>query len=167
MFPEISPLLVAAHRGHLEVVHQLLSSKRTDVNCPDERGRTALLVSCAEDQNDCVRALLNCNGIDLNAKDKQNFDWTCLMWAVYRKNREIINMLLRHDRALELEYFHRDLYDTNALDMARTANLNAKSIRKIREKYFGRLFPLLVSSPLIRGLRVPMVAIAILMVYTY
>ena len=158
---------MAAHRGHFEVVQELITSARTDVNRNDERGRTALMVSCAEDRRECVKVLLQCKGIDLNAKDKQNFDWNCLMWSVYRKNEKIIKMLLRHDRTCDLDYFHMDLYDTNALDMARTANLKAKSIKRVRGKFYSLLFPVLVHSELIVDLRVPMVVLGILMVYTY
>ena len=129
--------MVAAHRGHLEVVQQLLQCSRTDINSIDDRGRSALMVSCAEDRRQCVRELLKCQDIDLNAKDKQNFDWNCLMWSVYRKNEKIIQLLLRRDRQCDLEYFHCDLYDTNALDMARNANLSTKTIKRVKRKFYS------------------------------
>merc|ERR1719244_2593359 len=125
------------------------------------------MVSCAEGRRECVRLLLECRGINLNAKDKQNFDWNCLMWSIYRKNEKILKMLIRHDARSRLNYFHFDLYDTNALDMARNAHLSAKSIRRLKGKFYDSLFPVLVHSEVIVNLRVPMVVLGVLMVYTY
>jgi len=163
----ISPLLISAHRGYLDVVEELINCSLTDINLEDERGRTPLMVSCAEDRKDIVKILLKCNNINLNAVDIQNFNWNCLMWCVYRKNETILNLLLSYDQKYCFNYFHEDLYGKNSLEMCVEKKLSKKSQQKLRKKYHSILFPKLIESELVVTLKIPVVVIGVLLVFTY
>merc|ERR1712228_220836 len=163
---QICPLLIASHRGHIEVVKELLKSKRTDINKKDSRGRTALMVSCAEDRKDVVKELLKFKHIDMNAKDIQNYNWNCLMWCIYRKNEEIMSMILSRDKTNKLEYFHASMFEKNSLDMCVEKNISKHLQKKLRAKFHGVLFPKLIRSPLIRSLHVPIAVCGAILVFT-
>mmetsp|Transcript_37478 Transcript_37478/g.33124 ORF Transcript_37478/g.33124 Transcript_37478/m.33124 type:complete len:368 (+) Transcript_37478:215-1318(+) len=164
---EISPLLLASHRGYLDVVQVLLDKKETDPNLEDERGRTALMVACAEDRKSIVKRILKVENLELNSQDKQNFNWNCLMWCVYRKNESTLNILLDYDTKLRFNYFHEDLYGKNSIEQCVEKKLNKKVTAKLRAKYHAILFPELVQSELIVSLGVPLVVMSVLLVFTY
>eukprot|EP01083_Nonionella_stella_P316258 1145815_1 len=164
---DISPLFIASHRGHSDVVKTLIHHEATDINLEDERGRTALMVACAEDRNRIVSLLLKCDNINLNATDLQNFNWNCLMWAIYRKNETILNLLLAHDKKYQIDYLHKNLYGKNSLEMSTEKRLNKKVIQRLRAKYHQLLFPKLIESELIVTLKIPAVVVGILLVFTY
>eukprot|EP01084_Bolivina_argentea_P024546 45739_1 len=164
---EISPLIIASHRGHINVVQQLLKNELTNINLKDERGRTALLVSCAEDRKNVVKALLKCKSINLNATDLQSFNWNCLMWSIYRKNQKILTLLLNYDRKYQMDYFHQDLYGKNSLEMCIDKKLSKKIQQKLRAKYHSVLFKQLLESQLITKLKIPVVVLGVLLVFTY
>lgn len=151
----------------MDVVQVLLDNKSTDPNIEDERGRTALMVSCAEDRKSIVKRILKVENLELNSEDKQNFNWNCLMWCIYRKNEEILTILLNYDKNLRFNYFHEDLYGKNSLEQCVEKKLKKKVTAKLRSKYHAILFPQLVQSELIVSLSVPVVVLSVLLVFTY
>lgn len=166
---DISPLVIAAHRGYLDVVDELLKYDQIDVNVQDSRGRTALMVACSEDRKAVVRRLLKCQLIklNLNATDLQNYNWNCLMWCAYRKNEDILTTLLNFDRELDFNYFHESMFGKNSLEMAMEHKLSKKVVTKLRKQCHAVLFPKLVESQLIVQLRIPVVVLGVLLVFTY
>lgn len=62
------PLVMAAVRGHLDIVELLLAS-RADPNVKDQGGRTALLAAAEKRDKEMVE-LLVANGADVNASDR-------------------------------------------------------------------------------------------------
>ena len=66
-----TPLSLASHHGHLEVVALLLSHPQIDVNAADKVfGNTALIVASRRGHADVVDLLLNHSEIDPNRQSK-------------------------------------------------------------------------------------------------
>ena len=124
-------------------------------------------VACAEDRKSVVKILLKSKNLHLNSMDIQNFNWNCLMWCVYRKNEEILSILLKYDNKLRFDYFHEDLYGKNSLEMCSEKKLNKKVEVKLRSKYHAVLFPKLLQSELIISLKIPIAVLGVLLVFTY
>ena len=65
-------LLLAAHEGNVEAIHQLLA-EGADVNIRDTRGRTPIHVAAFASEDDALRALAEA-GADMNALEGQAYD---------------------------------------------------------------------------------------------
>lgn len=92
----ISPLLVALHRQHNEVVQLLLNNFTIDINCQDYKDRNALMI-CAErgDLTNLNRLLLRKN-LELDLQDSEGK--TALHKAVYYQHTEFVEKLIQHSR---------------------------------------------------------------------
>lgn len=84
------PLVMAAARGHLDIV-ELLLANRADPNVKDQGGRTALLAAAEKHDKELVE-LLVANGADVNSGDKGGR--TPL--GVARRDEEISSFLRDH-----------------------------------------------------------------------
>ncbi|KAB5580049.1 hypothetical protein GE09DRAFT_904211, partial [Coniochaeta sp. 2T2.1] len=98
-------LLVAAQYGHLDCVVALLEDRRTDVNQPGKRGRTALMYACSGGYNDIV-ALLRCRD-DIQVNEEDYVGATALFWAVARGHAPTVSELMRC-AALDLNHTDKD-----------------------------------------------------------
>jgi ankyrin repeat protein len=61
-----TPLWIACHNGHLDVVKRLLEESKIDVNKKDDAGRTAFYVACEKGYLKIVEALLSHQSIKPN-----------------------------------------------------------------------------------------------------
>jgi len=89
----------ASRNGNFETVQKLLSDyPDVDLNSTHEGGVwTALHESCDFGKLDVTRLLVEHPGIDLNIPDKEGR--TGLFWASYRNRADIVDYLLRDERA--------------------------------------------------------------------
>ncbi len=87
-------LMIAARKGHIIIVQQLLAQQNIDVNVHQD-GRTALHGAVANGHRDIVQCLLMKDGIDINMRYKAG-DLTPLLFACQRDDNEIICLLLDH-----------------------------------------------------------------------
>lgn len=63
------PLHTACQNGYLDIVKELLSSPRVDVNLKDQEGMTALHRACQKGNLDIIKELLSSPNININLKD--------------------------------------------------------------------------------------------------
>ncbi|QEY22439.1 hypothetical protein D0S48_18235 [Psychrobacillus sp. AK 1817] len=93
-FKEQTALMEASLSGKVEAMN-LLIQRNADINLRDRDGKTALIMSIEEGHVDVVVGLLE-NGANpyLCSKDKYGNSLNALMWAAYKKNEEIMNVLL-------------------------------------------------------------------------
>jgi ankyrin repeat protein len=86
-----TPLLIAAYRGHLDVVEYLVG-KGADVNQANNNDVTPLFFAAQEGHLEVVQHLLKQRGIEVNKAD--NDGATPLYVAAYRGHSEIVQHLL-------------------------------------------------------------------------
>lgn len=84
-------LMLAVHRGHLDVIELLLQRPETNINAVDNRGRTALML--ASNASACMR-LLQAPGIEVNAQDHQGR--SAIIFAASEYTEETCLVLLKH-----------------------------------------------------------------------
>ena len=194
-------LLKASEKGHMKVVRALLNHndriiKRWNcnngnatqtslnlckINERDARGRTALMVACAEDRRKIVQMLLNYGAtndsiendeekemkgkeigyerVDLNVTDAMNFDWNVLMWAVYRRNVKIVQMLLASH--LPINFWHATSENEFVLDMCSRSDrlLRLEIWLTMMKRYFK---PAISNAQIVNNLNVPDVIVDVL-----
>lgn len=107
-----APLTIAARNGHLDVVKELLSSG-IGIESRDDRNRTALWTAAANNRLDIVRFLCDANAEVNNSCSYGNVNWSPLEVAIYRNNIEVIKILLKHGKGIDLE--KRDTMDNTIL----------------------------------------------------
>jgi len=70
----MSPLLIAAEKGHVEIVEILLTYKEIDINIASKTGQNAALhiASCwsKKEHEEIVKLLLSHEKFDINAPDE-------------------------------------------------------------------------------------------------
>jgi ankyrin repeat protein len=89
----ITPLMIAAYNGHLQVCEMLINLGRANVHHRDRSGKTALVLASYEGHAPVVRLLL-AHGADVNNTD--SYGWTALMLAAYAGRYEVCKVLLDH-----------------------------------------------------------------------
>lgn len=93
-FNEQTALMEALLAGKVEAMN-LLIQRNADINSRDRDGKTALIMAIEEGHVDVVIGLLeNDANPYLCSKDKYGNSLNALMWAAYKKNEEIMNVLL-------------------------------------------------------------------------
>lgn len=85
-----TPLIIAAEKGNVEIVHELIK-RNVQVNIQDEDGWTALIAACKEGHYDIVKELLEC-GAKVQLPDLGG--WSPLVWASYKGHGDIVRELL-------------------------------------------------------------------------
>lgn len=85
-----TPLIIAAEKGSLEIVHELIK-RNVQVDVQDEDGWTALIAACKEGHFDVVKELLEC-GAKVQLPDLGG--WSPLVWASYKGHADIVRELL-------------------------------------------------------------------------
>lgn len=88
-----TPLMVAAHRGQLGILHRLIGHPNISVNIQDSEGNTALYLASAENHIDIVTALMDVPGLRLDIQETR-FGRTALSRAAERDHAEIVELLL-------------------------------------------------------------------------
>ena len=97
---QYSPLTIAAKNGHLAVVKVLLSSG-VDIEARDDGDRTALYAAAAENKPDVVRFLCESNAkVNIVAR---HGSWTPLKAAVHIGYTEVVKVLLKYGKGIDLE----------------------------------------------------------------
>ncbi|EGN97635.1 hypothetical protein SERLA73DRAFT_30543, partial [Serpula lacrymans var. lacrymans S7.3] len=90
----MTPLLLAAAKGHVEVVvKQLLKMREVDINMKDTHGRTPLMGATRGGHNEVVKLLLAKHGINVNSETKASRT-TPLMSAASMGHIEVVKHLL-------------------------------------------------------------------------
>ena len=69
-------LHLAALQGHQEILTHLLASPKTDTNVEDQDGDTPIMILLKSNlnidiQGNCLQALVDCNKVDLDGKDRE------------------------------------------------------------------------------------------------
>ena len=121
----ITPLHLAAQKGHWQVMNALVSHGYSLNSTIDTDGRTALHEACASGQYGCVEELLRL-GASMSSKDRE--DLTPLMFTAKLGNPGIMSLLVRRDRKLN----RMNKYKKTALHLA-CAHNNTECIRMLLE----------------------------------
>jgi ankyrin repeat protein len=111
-----TPLMMAAERGHVEILHLLLNEGKVDINQQGEHCETALVHAARYGHVGAVMFLL-AHGADINIPCGGEFEYSPLGWALYEEHPEIASLLLDagasvaekatgHDKALPLAAWH-------------------------------------------------------------
>lgn len=109
----VTPLHLAAQRGHERIVEMLLKKSNVDPNLTDSHGRTPLFHAVIPNHVSVARLLVE-NGARMGKVDGDGR--TVLHWAIIYQREEMLRLLLR----ASLEY-ERDRFDINSADyMGRT-----------------------------------------------
>ncbi|XP_014787114.1 putative ankyrin repeat protein RF_0381 [Octopus bimaculoides] len=87
-----TPLHLACHWGHIDIIHQLLQQSYIDVNMMDNKGDTPLHLACRGGQTDIVYLLLQCNSV---ANVGNINGYTPLHWACRGGHTDIVHLLLQ------------------------------------------------------------------------
>lgn len=93
----MTPLIIAAHKGHLDIVKYLVS-KGADIDAENAVGMSALLVTMASvkgNEHDEIAKYLIDQNADTNVQD-QKYRRTPLMLATLRNNKEMVTYLLQN-----------------------------------------------------------------------
>eukprot|EP00092_Neocalanus_flemingeri_P029280 GFUD01031791.1.p1 GENE.GFUD01031791.1~~GFUD01031791.1.p1 ORF type:complete len:1095 (-),score=194.32 GFUD01031791.1:125-3385(-) len=90
----VTPLLIASHNGHVDVINILLTTDRgkQSLNTPMNTGATPLLWAAFLNHSDVVRTLLQHNETDVNKHN--NKGETPVFAAAFKGHGEIVKMLL-------------------------------------------------------------------------
>ncbi|KAH6903928.1 ankyrin repeat-containing domain protein [Coprinopsis sp. MPI-PUGE-AT-0042] len=92
-----SPLMLAAHSGHLACAEALLSLPGIDINLGDLIGWNALMHAAYNGHIECMQRLVEVPDINVNAAGQEG--WTAFICAVCKGNTEAVKVLLGlHDR---------------------------------------------------------------------
>lgn len=94
-FRKLTPLMIAAIEGHIDIVDYFLGSEiknKVNVNTVNDYGWTALMYACREEQIDVVDRLLDIEDCDIHCKN--NFAYSALFISVYHGHHEIVDKLL-------------------------------------------------------------------------
>ncbi|XP_046337772.2 ankyrin repeat domain-containing protein 17-like [Haliotis rufescens] len=90
---EMTPVMLAADKGHKEVV-ELLVSKGADVSLLDKGHDTLLHFACRGGNVEVVKFLLSLDMVDINARNSKS--QTAANIATSRGRRDIIDLLMSH-----------------------------------------------------------------------
>jgi ankyrin repeat protein len=99
-----TPLTIAAHHGHLEVVRILLLDTRIEVNAEGPSGRAALSYAAGNSHLEIFQMLFSRN--DCQPEHEDNNLWTALFWAMERDHTVIGRALLAH-KAVDVNHVDR------------------------------------------------------------
>lgn len=90
----------AAKKGDSEKLEDLLNKWSGNISAlnwrnMDDNGRSALVAACYNGRVECVRALVNTSGVDVNLADKNGK--TGLFFAAYKGNLEVVKELIANN----------------------------------------------------------------------
>ena len=90
----LTPLMLAASKGHIHCVESLLSYKKIKPDQQSKQGWTALMYAARDGHADCLKALLATGNVDVNKQIKDGSN--SLMLAMYNGHAECLEHLLAH-----------------------------------------------------------------------
>ncbi|OFZ52201.1 MAG: hypothetical protein A2428_05950 [Bdellovibrionales bacterium RIFOXYC1_FULL_54_43] len=108
----------AVRSGDLGVVRTLVNSRSVDVNITLDRGVSALHLACASGDHAMVKYLIS-KRANINARDPGGT--TPLMWATYKRHKDIVEYLVK--RGADLNLRREDGY--RAIDLAKRYGLKS------------------------------------------
>jgi ankyrin repeat protein len=111
---DLTPLMIAAGQGKLEIVNALLENN-ADANLVGDNGKTALTISLRRNHLKVAELLLQKNA-DINAKDDKGV--TALMWAVYEGRVDAVKFII--DNKADVNLANKN--DKSALRYAKERN---------------------------------------------
>jgi len=133
-----SPLMKAASRGKTEIV-ELLLKNGADMEHKAINGCTALIIASMEGRTEVVKILISRGadldviskdvGIYMDQKIKEQSKWTALHWAAYKKNKDVIILLLENGADPKI----KDKYNRTPKKLAEECG--NKEIAKVIDKY--------------------------------
>jgi ankyrin repeat protein len=97
---ECTPLMFASYWGKDTMVELFLKNGADMYKFRHENGRLSLHLATLQKHTDVVNVLIS-NGMDVNVKD--GADKTALVYAIEENNKEIIELLLKHNAKLPEE----------------------------------------------------------------
>ena len=101
-------LIIAAYRGHVDILKVLLGHRDIDINIKHRcHGDTALILAAYHGHKDIVKALLGHRGINVNIKNEDGD--TALIIAVNRGHKDIVKALLAR-KVVHVNFINRDGY---------------------------------------------------------
>ncbi|KAF2738595.1 hypothetical protein EJ04DRAFT_541275 [Polyplosphaeria fusca] len=100
-----TPLTIASHLGHLEVVKVLLSDAQCDVAIKGRNGRSALSFAAGNSHLEVFQQIAEQSNSQLQEVDENA--WTPLFWAIERDHTIIARALL-HDPAVDINHLDRN-----------------------------------------------------------
>ncbi|XP_046558660.1 serine/threonine-protein phosphatase 6 regulatory ankyrin repeat subunit B-like isoform X2 [Haliotis rubra] len=86
-----TPVMVAARRGHGDVV-ELLVSRGADVSLVDDDGNNTLHWACWRGDRKTVEFVLSLDRVDINSRGGGS--WTPVMWAARWRHRDMVELLV-------------------------------------------------------------------------
>ncbi len=90
---KITPLMVAAENGHIEVV-ELLLKHGADLSVTDARGNNILHIACNQGEFDVVKYLLSLNSVDINSRGREKS--TPVIVGAQKGHIEVVELLVKH-----------------------------------------------------------------------
>jgi ankyrin repeat protein len=89
-----TPLTIASHHGHMEVVKALISDARCNINAKGKSGRSALSFAAGSSHLEVFEFLFKLE--DCRPEEPDENGWIPLFWAIERDHTTIARTLLRH-----------------------------------------------------------------------
>lgn len=110
-----SSLMIAAEKGHLAIVNELLQyTDRLDVNHRNRNGWVALISAAEKNQSAVVQRLCEVNSVKLNLKNI--FGYTALIMAAEKGHTAVVHELMKHPNRLDTQLYDKRGY--TALEVA-------------------------------------------------
>jgi len=95
----ITPLIIACHEGHANIVSLLCGIKNVEVNKPMHDGETPLFVACKKGRVDVVKFLLEDSRVKVNDVNIMMEDGRTPFYIACQQNHvEVVKLLLRDER---------------------------------------------------------------------
>lgn len=90
-----SCLHLCAMNGYASTAKVLIQEGGAKLNVQNKISQTPLMYACIERHARVIAVLLD-NGASLDVKNKLNWDWTALHWAVLQDDPDIVQLILKY-----------------------------------------------------------------------
>lgn len=97
------PLMLAAERGHPDIVRLFIARKDVDIDAQNGRGETALKLAVQRGHTDVVQILAD-HGADVDKQDAGGMN--ALMWAAANNYGDAAQILVTHTRKINAQDWH-------------------------------------------------------------
>ena len=155
-FPDITALMFAASRGHIEIVKELLEHK-ADANLRHSEGATALILAAVGDHTEIVDLLVRTPNIDCRLAHDDGFN--AIYHAFKEGNDKAVELMHQHcpdfwetwrDAMQYAIYWRSPRLEDETIAEAERREENDKTIERLR-KFFEDRRNYLIDNPCING----------------